>query len=86
MDRVLNSTPGLRASKQATFIEWEAALAGALSERFAAGHSDEHLRLIAMVSIGALRLALEQRRSDPGAGRPLTQRLETGFDELAELA
>jgi AcrR family transcriptional regulator len=86
VDRVLNSTPGLRASKQATFVEWETSLAQALEERYAARYSDGHLRVVAMVSLGALRLTLEQRRSDAEDRTPLVQRLQAAFDEISLVA
>jgi AcrR family transcriptional regulator len=86
VDRVLNSTPGLRASKQATFVEWEQMLAAVLEERYGTRYTSAHLRLVALVSIGALRLALEQRRHEPAPGAPLVQRLEAMLDEIPALA
>jgi AcrR family transcriptional regulator len=85
VDRVLNSTAELRASKQATFVEWEHALYGALRERWPEPADELRLRTIAMASIGALRLALEARREHPDAPEPLTERLNSAFAALTML-
>ena len=86
VDRVLNSTPTLRASKQATFIEWENALNAALAERYGTRHDADQLQAVAMLAIGALRLALEHRRSEPESSVPLDRRLDTMFDQVLAAA
>jgi AcrR family transcriptional regulator len=83
VDRVLNSTPALRASKQATFIDWEDALNEALAERYGTQFDAEQLQAVAMLSIGALRLALERRRGEPESSVPLDRQLAAVFEQVS---
>src|ERR1700736_498684 len=74
VDRLLRSTEALRARKQAHFVEMEEALFAALCELWPQPKRRIALRLIAMVSMGALRLAIESWRQDNGK-RPLAKYL-----------
>jgi AcrR family transcriptional regulator len=95
VDEVLNSTEALRASKLATFVEWELIIYGALREMWPAPGRKPELRAVATASMGALRLALEQRRNDArterssrrsgSAAEQLVRRIGQQFDLLSEL-
>ena len=85
VDRVLNSTAPLRASKQATFLEWEDELNSALLERYPDDERDGRMRALAMVSVGAVRLALERRRDEAAGGASLAKHLGDVFRALDEL-
>src|SRR6202162_668478 len=66
VDRLLRSTEALRARKQAIFIEMEEALFAALRELWPQPQRRTTLRMVAMVSIGAMRLAVEDWRQAGG--------------------
>jgi len=81
VDRLLRSTETLRASKQAKYVQQEEALFEALCEVWPQPKRRNALRLVAMVSIGALRLALEAWSQDDGK-RPLAKYLQDAFANL----
>ena len=81
IDRLLNSTEALRASKQAKYVQQEQALFDGLCELWPQPKRRTALRLVAMVSIGALRLALEAWGQDDGK-RPLAKYLLDAFANL----
>src|SRR6202166_723318 len=74
VDRLLRSTEALRARKQAIFIEMEEALFAAMRELWPQPQRRTTLRMVAMVSIGAMRLAVEDWRH-AGAKRSLAEYL-----------
>lgn len=78
LDRIRNSTDTLRADKQMVYFRMEDAVAGALRERWPHPAEAFTLQLISMISINALRLAMEQRRRDIG-NRPLAEHLRGAF-------
>jgi AcrR family transcriptional regulator len=84
IDRLLQSTEALRARKQAIFVEMEEALFAALCELWPQPARRATLRLVAMVSLGAMRVAMEGWRQD-GGKRPLTQYLQENFAALRRL-
>ncbi|GJD53843.1 hypothetical protein OPKNFCMD_6622 [Methylobacterium crusticola] len=76
IDRVMRTSETLRARKQAIYGLHEQALHAALVERWPDPARSTALRLVAMVSLGALRLAIEewmQAGGDQGAEAFLTQ-------------
>jgi AcrR family transcriptional regulator len=81
VDRLLQSTEALRARKQAHFVEMEEALFAALCELWPQPKRRVGLRLVAMISMGALRLAIESWRQDSGK-RPLAKYLLENFAVL----
>jgi AcrR family transcriptional regulator len=81
VDRLLRSTEALRARKQAKFVEMEEELFAAMCELWPQPERRYTLRLVAMISIGALRLALESWRQDSGK-RPLAKYLQENFAVL----
>lgn len=78
IDRIMVSTEGLRARKQASYVQQEQALYSALCERWPQPRRGKALRLVAMVSIGALRLAIEAWRQE-GSKRPIRELLQDAF-------
>ena len=81
IDRLLQSTEALRARKQAIFVEMEEALFAALCELWPQRKRRDSLRIVAMVSIGAMRVAMETWRQD-GGKRPLEKYLRESFATL----
>lgn len=70
LERLLSSTEQLRASKQAKYVEQEKAVYEVLCERWPDPERRFGLRLVAMASIGALRVAADQWIED-GGEKPL---------------
>jgi AcrR family transcriptional regulator len=66
VDRLLRSTEALRARKQAIFIEMEEALFAAMRELWPQPQRRTILRMVAMVSMGAMRLAVDDWRQAGG--------------------
>src|SRR3984893_3079574 len=81
VDRLLRSTEALRARKQAIFIEMEQALLGAMCELWPEPKRRASLQIVAMVSIGAMRLAMETWRQENGK-RSLAKYLRESFATL----
>jgi AcrR family transcriptional regulator len=83
VDRILNSTEALRARKQAIFIEMENIVFAALYELWPQPEKRTSLRSVAMVSIGAMRLAMEAQRQDSEI-RSLAEYLQEIFTVLED--
>jgi AcrR family transcriptional regulator len=81
IDRLMISTESLRARKQASYVAQEQVLFAALCELWPQPKRRAGLRIVAMVSIGAVRLALEAWRED-GNKRPLKEYLHEMFANL----
>ena len=81
IDRLLRSTESLRASKQAKYVQQEQALFDALCQLWPQPKRRNALRVVAMVSIGAMRLALEFWSED-GGKRPVAAYLREAFADL----
>jgi AcrR family transcriptional regulator len=82
IDRLMRSSAAVRARKQASYIEHERTLFAALRERWPAPERETALRIVAMLSIGALRLSLDAFNREDGK-RPLVDLLNEAFDALA---
>lgn len=80
IDDLMRSTEVLRARKQGTYERQERALAAMLLELWPR-RDPRSLRLVAMVAVGALRLAFEMWLED-GRARPLHRYLDAAFDGL----
>src|ERR1700681_3075950 len=72
VDRILQSTEALRTRKHAKSIEMEETLFAALCELWPQPEQRPSLRMTAMISIGAMRLAMEAWRRDNGTRRGWT--------------
>jgi len=81
IDQFMRSTSALRARKQANYERQEHELFAALQARWPATDCALCLRIVAMVGIGAMRLASE-RWSDEHGRRPLQIYLVEVFDTL----
>lgn len=80
VDQLLRSTPGLRARKSDLFDNMAAELLDAMKASWSQAYSITELRLVAMMAIGALRLALADWRDD--AEHALAFHIEHLFDLL----
>ena len=81
IEKLLASTHRLGASKLAKYAEQEQAVFAALVQLWPAADRRNALRLVAMVSVGALRLAFERWTERDGAD-PLAHHLRGAFAEL----
>jgi AcrR family transcriptional regulator len=79
--RLLRSTEQLRASKQAKYVQQEQVLFEALCEHWPQPKRRRALRVVAMVSIGALRLAIDAW-AEEGGRQPVTKYLKEAFASL----
>ncbi len=68
--RLMRSSEAVQARKHATYIENENALVSALRERYPEPKHETSLRVVAMMSVGAMRLAVETLDRENGK-RPL---------------
>ena len=86
IEKLLSSTQRLGASKHAKYAEQEQAVFEALVQLWPTLQRQSGLRLVAMVAVGALRLAFE-RWAERGGADPLSEHLRLAFADLkAELA
>ena len=81
VDGLLRSTEALRVSKQAVFLKMENDLLKAMSELWPKPELRTTLRMVAMASMGVMRLSLEEWRQD-GGKRPMTKYLQANFSAL----
>ena len=85
IDRLMRSSPAVQARKQANYIEHERMLFAALRERWPEPQRETGLRLVAMLAIGAMRLAFDTLCLE-GGRRPIVELLNEAFDAVkAEL-
>ncbi len=83
IDRMMLASETLMARKQASYAAQEASLHGALCEVWRQPHRRTGLRVVAMVSIGAMRLAIEAWRQQGGRGdKPVAHFVENAFTDL----
>jgi AcrR family transcriptional regulator len=81
VDRLLRASEAVQARKQSFHIEREKALLAALRERWPEPEREAALRLVAMVSVSAFRLSLDNFNLE-GGKRPLVTLLQEAFDML----
>ena len=82
VDNLMRSSESLLARKQTYYAEQEQALFNALCEVWRQPERRAALRMVAMVSIGAMRLALQAWREQTGQRKPVAQFLRDTFDSL----
>ncbi len=80
-DRILQSIETLRLRKEALLVQMEEVLAEAMYEMWPDAKRRAALRLDAMMAIGALRFAKENRRRAGGTG-PLAPYIDEAFELL----
>ncbi|MDE3175393.1 MAG: TetR family transcriptional regulator [Pseudomonadota bacterium] len=81
IERLLASSERLGASKLAKYAQQEQAVYEALAALWPAPERRERLRLVAMIAVGALRVAFE-RWAERGGADPLTAHLRRAFAEV----
>jgi hypothetical protein len=81
IDRLMRSSPAVQARKQASYVQQERILFAALSARWPDPERGMALRLVAMLAIGAIRLAIEAM-SQEGERRSLIELPNATFDAL----
>jgi AcrR family transcriptional regulator len=81
VDRIFNSSETLRARKQAIYFRMEQTIFETLCELWPEAGRRPALRIAAMVSVGAMRVAMEARRQQDGS-RPLAEYLRESFAVL----
>lgn len=82
VDNLMLSNETLLARKQAHYAEQEQSLFNALCEVWRQPERRAALRMVAMVSIGAMRVALSAWREQPGQRKPAAKFLRDAFDSL----
>lgn len=81
MDKIMLASAAAQARKQASYIEQEKTLLAALRERWPDAGQETAFSLLAMQSIGVVRLSLDAWRRE-GYKRPLQTLLREAFDIL----
>jgi AcrR family transcriptional regulator len=81
LDRLMRSSEAVQARKQAGYIEHERTIFAALRTRWPDPGRATALRLVAMIAIGAVRLALETLNLEEGR-RPLADIMKEAFAVL----
>jgi len=82
VDTLMLSSESLRARKQSYYAEREQALFEVLCEVWRQPRRRPALRMVAMVSMGAMRLALAAWREQTGPRKPAARFLRAAFDDL----
>ncbi len=82
IDQLLRSSESLRARKQAAYEAQEQALLATLCEVWRHPQLRPVLRMVAMASIGVVRLSLETWIQQGTTNRPLAEVLQEGFASL----
>lgn len=83
LDRLMRTSASVQARKQAFYVEQEGAIYAALKERWPEPERSTALRTVAMISVGAFRLASDIFSQERGA-RPIRQLLEDIFGSAAK--
>lgn len=82
IDRLMRSSDALRARKQAFYAEQEVALFNTLCEVWRQPERRVALRMVAMVSVGAMRLATQAYSEQTGPRKPISRCLRDAFESL----
>ncbi|MFD1034791.1 TetR/AcrR family transcriptional regulator [Sphingomonas hankookensis] len=83
IDRLMKASPAVQARKQASYVEHERTLFMALRDRWPDPERETGLRLVALLAIGAIRVATEALGQD-GEERSLVELLDAAFDALGK--
>jgi AcrR family transcriptional regulator len=81
IDRLMRGSASVQARKQASYRQQEEALFTALRERWPEAERETRLRILALVAVGATRLASETFNQECGA-RPFDEVLRCTFDAV----
>jgi AcrR family transcriptional regulator len=82
IDRLMRGSASVQARKQASYREQEETLFRALRERWPEPERETRLRMVAMVAVGAARLASETFNQEGGT-RPFDEVLRSAFDAVS---
>ncbi len=83
LDALMRSNPALQSRKQAFYVEREQALFETLCQVWRQPERRTALRMVAMVAIGASRLATQAWQQQAAPRKPIAQHLHEAFDGLA---
>ena len=81
IDRLMRTSAAVQARKQVTYVEQERRLVDGLRSRWPSPEREMALRLVAMLAMGAIRLATEALGRE-GERRSLVELLKVNFDVL----
>jgi AcrR family transcriptional regulator len=81
IDRLMRSSEAVQARKQATYVQQEKILFEVLRKQWPEPKRETGLRLVAMLAVGAMRLAFDTL-SREGGKRPVVELLNESFDAL----
>lgn len=82
MDRLMRTSPGVQARKQASYVQQEGEIYEALRERWPEPERSMALRVVAMLSVGAMRIAGDIFNREQGK-RSMVDVLREAFDNVA---
>jgi len=83
IDRLMHASEVVQARKQASYVQHEQTLFAALRDKWPEPDREVALRLVAMLAIGATRLAIEALNRE-GGKRPIEALLNEAFGALDE--
>ncbi|KAA3447279.1 TetR family transcriptional regulator [Mesorhizobium sp. SARCC-RB16n] len=83
LDQLMRTSPSVQARKQAFYVEQEGEIYAALKERWPEPERSTALRTVAMISVGALRVAADIFTQEKGT-RPMIELLEEIFGSAAK--
>ena len=83
IDRLMRSSEAVQARKQASYVRAEQMLYAAMADRWSAPEAE--LRLVALLTIGAMRLSLDAFSRSNGT-RPISELLRESFDALEAIS
>ena len=83
MDRLMRTSPSVQARKQVSYVQQEGEIYEALSERWPEPERSTALRVVAMLSVGAMRIAGDIFSQEKGV-RPMVDLLEEAFGSLIQ--
>lgn len=81
MDRLMRTSPSVQARKQASYVQQEGEIYEALRERWPEPERSMALRVVAMLSVGAMRIAGDIFNREQGT-RPMVDVLREAFDSV----
>jgi hypothetical protein len=82
IDKVMRSSESLTARKQALYAQQEQALFNTLCQVWRQPERRTGLRMVAMVSLGAMRWAIQAWGDQPGQRKPMAKFLRDAFESL----
>ncbi|MGV3490640.1 MAG: TetR/AcrR family transcriptional regulator [Devosia sp.] len=82
IDKLMRSSEAVQARKQASYVRAEQMLYAALAQRWP--DPEPQLRLVALLTIGAMRLSLDAFSRSEGT-RPIAELLRESFDAMRSL-